>query len=254
MFEIFTSWQGILFGFGCKDGAIFVLLVQWKTSQLLLLQPRSGRDTCGRFLLHVSTAHAHCTQTVVCQMSYPPLLQHYQVKHFRKDWGEAGGWAVFNAPSVKLTVLRQPPSWSILWRRPEQPTNGRSWCELGLATVIQLRTAVDSAENTSCFAIFLIYFWLAEPVLLYGTNRRLITDGSPGRPPQLWHSSGQWRKWTWCLTSTETIRFIRDGENGGKGDIYIYIYIYIYTYRYTVTTRMTCIKMGSDVCHFNVSL
>ena len=29
---------------------------------------------------------------------------------------------------------------------------------------------------------------------------------------------------------------------------------YIYTYRYTVTTRMTCIKMGSDVSRFNVSL
>ena len=28
----------------------------------------------------------------------------------------------------------------------------------------------------------------------------------------------------------------------------------VYTYRYTVTTRMTCIKMGSDVSHFNVSL
>ena len=29
---------------------------------------------------------------------------------------------------------------------------------------------------------------------------------------------------------------------------------YIYIYRYTVTTRMTCIKMGSDESHFNVSL
>ena len=28
----------------------------------------------------------------------------------------------------------------------------------------------------------------------------------------------------------------------------------IYTYRYTVTTRMACIKMGSDESHFNVSL
>ena len=28
----------------------------------------------------------------------------------------------------------------------------------------------------------------------------------------------------------------------------------VYTYRYTVTTRMTCIKMGSDDSHFNVSL
>ena len=36
-------------------------------------------------------------------------------------------------------------------------------------------------------------------------------------------------------------------EVGGKGE-------YICTYRYTVTTRMTCIKMGSDESHFNVSL
>ena len=28
----------------------------------------------------------------------------------------------------------------------------------------------------------------------------------------------------------------------------------VYIYRYTVTTRMTCIKMGSDESHFNVSL
>ena len=35
-------------------------------------------------------------------------------------------------------------------------------------------------------------------------------------------------------------------EVRGEGDYY--------TYRYTVTTRMTCIKMGSDESHFNVSL
>ena len=54
---------------------------------------------------------------------------------------------------------------------------------------------------------------------------------------------------SFCSTSTETIRLIRDGENGGRG--------YggrIYTYRYTVTTRMTCIKVGSDEGHFNVSV
>ena len=28
----------------------------------------------------------------------------------------------------------------------------------------------------------------------------------------------------------------------------------LYTYRYAVTTRTTCIKMGSDESHFNVSL
>ena len=37
------------------------------------------------------------------------------------------------------------------------------------------------------------------------------------------------------------------GEEGdGRGRLY--------TCRYTVTTRMTCIKMGSDESHFNVSL
>ena len=35
-------------------------------------------------------------------------------------------------------------------------------------------------------------------------------------------------------------------EVGGRGRVY--------TYRYTVTTRTTCIKMGSDESHFNVSL
>ena len=28
----------------------------------------------------------------------------------------------------------------------------------------------------------------------------------------------------------------------------------LYTYRYTVTTKMACIKLGSDENHFNVSL
>ena len=28
----------------------------------------------------------------------------------------------------------------------------------------------------------------------------------------------------------------------------------LYTYGYTVTTRMTCIQMGSDESHFNVSV
>ena len=46
------------------------------------------------------------------------------------------------------------------------------------------------------------------------------------------------------LTSTETVRLIRDGEKGegGRGRLY--------TYRYTVS----CIRMGSDESHYNVSL
>ena len=35
-------------------------------------------------------------------------------------------------------------------------------------------------------------------------------------------------------------------EVGGRGRLY--------TYRYTVTTKMTCIKMGNDESRFNVSL
>jgi len=35
-------------------------------------------------------------------------------------------------------------------------------------------------------------------------------------------------------------------EVGGRGRVY--------TYRYIVTTRMTCIKIGSDESHFNVSV
>ena len=59
---------------------------------------------------------------------------------------------------------------------------------------------------------------------------------------------------------SETIRLIRDGENGGKG---VWRWgkrpetetVRVYTYRYTaVTTRMTFIKMGSDESHFSVSL
>ena len=57
-----------------------------------------------------------------------------------------------------------------------------------------------------------------------------------------------------CLVKTQqgtvvlilvNIRFIRDG--GGEGGDRLY------TYRYTVTTTMTCIKVGSDESHFNVS-
>ena len=40
----------------------------------------------------------------------------------------------------------------------------------------------------------------------------------------------------------------RRGYGGGEEGEYNYIY------SYTVTTRMTCIKMGSDESHFNVSL
>ena len=47
---------------------------------------------------------------------------------------------------------------------------------------------------------------------------------------------------------------IRDGEKGGGRGYGGVGRGRVYTYRYTVTTRMTCIKMGSDESHFNVSL
>ena len=49
----------------------------------------------------------------------------------------------------------------------------------------------------------------------------------------------------WCLTSTETIRLIRDGEKVGEGGVEMGEVGgevgggRLYTYRYTVTTRMT---------------
>ena len=60
-------------------------------------------------------------------------------------------------------------------------------------------------------------------------------------------------KYTWGLTSTETIRLIRDGEKGGeggmemggKGD-------YIPTLSHHQND--SCIKMGSDESRFNVSV
>ena len=59
---------------------------------------------------------------------------------------------------------------------------------------------------------------------------------------------------TWRLTSTETIRLIRDGEKGGKvgwrwgkKDI-------IYLSLHCQHQNDSCIKVGNDEGHFNVSL
>ena len=63
----------------------------------------------------------------------------------------------------------------------------------------------------------------------------------------------------WCLTSTETIRLISDGEKGGGGgsgyeggergrrEI-------IYLSLHCQHQNDSCIKMGSDESHYNVSL
>ena len=62
-------------------------------------------------------------------------------------------------------------------------------------------------------------------------------------------------KETWCLTSTDTVRLIRDGvkgegvmEVGGRGRLYIYLSLRCHH------QNDSCIKMSSDASHFNVSL
>ena len=54
--------------------------------------------------------------------------------------------------------------------------------------------------------------------------------------------------------STETIRFIRDGEKGGKGGMEVVgkretIYLSLHCHH----QNDLCIKVGSDENHFNVS-
>ena len=59
-------------------------------------------------------------------------------------------------------------------------------------------------------------------------------------------------KQTWCITSTKTIRLIGDGgrgEGGMEGDREI-----IYLSLHCRHLNVSCIKMGSDECQFNVSL
>ena len=50
-----------------------------------------------------------------------------------------------------------------------------------------------------------------------------------------------------CLTSTETIRLIRDGGGGGGGGHYVHI---VHCHH----QNDFCIKIGSDESQFNVSL
>ena len=52
-------------------------------------------------------------------------------------------------------------------------------------------------------------------------------------------------KQTWCLTSTEAIRLIRDGE---KGEEVTYLSLRCHY------QNDSCIKIGSDESHFNVSI
>ena len=49
---------------------------------------------------------------------------------------------------------------------------------------------------------------------------------------------------TWCLTSSETVGFIRDGERGEKREI-------IYRSLHCHHQNDSCIKVGSDESHFD---
>ena len=57
-----------------------------------------------------------------------------------------------------------------------------------------------------------------------------------------------------CFTSTETIRLIRDGEKGGTGVWRRVEWEIIYISLHCHHQNDSCIKMGSDESHFNVSL
>ena len=58
----------------------------------------------------------------------------------------------------------------------------------------------------------------------------------------------------WCLTSTETIRLIRDGGKGGNGVWRWRERGIIYLSLHCHHQNDSCIKMGSDESHFNVSV
>ena len=57
------------------------------------------------------------------------------------------------------------------------------------------------------------------------------------------------------LTSTETVRLIRDGEKGGgEGGMEMGEMEIIYLSLHCHNQNDSCIKMGSDESHFNVSV
>ena len=68
---------------------------------------------------------------------------------------------------------------------------------------------------------------------------------------------GRMTQQTWCVTSTETIRLIRDGDKveGGGTEVGGGAGVgRLYTYRYIVTTRMTsALRWAARRAIFNVS-
>ena len=82
-----------------------------------------------------------------------------------------------------------------------------------------------------------------------------VEGGGGGGPKVNMEGGGDPKVYTWCLTSTETTRLIRDGENGrkgyggrGRGREIIYLSLHCHH------QSDFCIKMGSEVSHFNVSV
>ena len=96
--------------------------------------------------------------------------------------------------------------------RPKRPNRLTEKGPRGREPVIKLFTGALSSEVGSHFLFTMLRLWL------------------------LWSPNGVCIR-TWYLTSTKTVRLVRDGEKGGRG------YggggrVRLYTYRYTVTTRM----------------
>ena len=66
---------------------------------------------------------------------------------------------------------------------------------------------------------------VAEVLLYVHRNRRLIRDGSPGRPPRLSHSS----RVQCCFTSTETVGLLGTGARDGHLDFHTSTFSRVHT-------------------------
>ena len=95
----------------------------------------------------------------------------------------------------------------------------------------------------STILLLLSYCWNGEVFSLWQTLNSGVS-----------HCQTLKEKQTWCLTSTETVRLIRDGEKGGKGmevgEEGDYIYLSLHCHHQNDSS----IKMGSDKRHLIVSL
>ena len=81
--------------------------------------------------------------------------------------------------------------------------------------------------------------WPVYLLFVSGINDRWLTLTYISWKPSNSRTDAMAVKKTWYLTSTETIRFIRDGAEKGGGEYGGRGRGRLYTYRYTVTTAMT---------------